>query len=604
MKSRWLWLVPALAPLMGLVESSPPVAREVAAREAVATKHCSPMEVAVLPSGKLALTANHTADSVSLVDLTAGRVLTELPVGRKPSAVACSRDGRRACVSNLWSDTVTLLDIDGDRLTVRGEAAVGHLPRGLVFAPDGASFHVALSGDDEIAQVDWATRKVVRRLPAAREPRRLALTRDGRHLVATCLRSAEVRCFDLQTGTLAWERKLNEAFNLLGLTLSPDDSRVVTSEVHHRQHPIVKSNIEQGWALNSRLAMLTMKPDRNRPYSQIAMDIRNRAVGDPSAVAFNGKGDFLAVAAAGTQEVIFIRCDAITWVGGEPGDFLDSHLDQEERFRRVTVGGRPLGVQFLPDSNRVVVANYLLDAVQVVDAATGKIEKTIALGGPEKPSLARRGEAIFYDAKRSHHHWFSCHTCHTDGHTNGRTFDTMNDDSTNTPKMTPTLRGVTRTAPYTWHGWQEKLDAAVEKSLTETLWGPDPRAEDVQAVVAFLATLDHPPNPRVRGGQRSEAAQRGRELFVGKARCSRCHQGEDFTSKSNYDVKLPPDGSPFDKWNPPSLRGVYDRGPYLHDGSADTLDEVLRLPHAPEKLGGKALTPQERRDLVEFLRSL
>lgn len=599
MKSRWYWLVLALAPLLGLVGPSHP-----SAKEARSQPHRSPMDVVVLPSGRQALTANHTADSVSLLDLSAGKVLIEQSVGRKPSAVACSRDGRRACVSNLWDDTVTLLDLDENTIRIQAVVSVGHLPRGVVFAPDGGTFYVALSGADEIAQVDWQSRKVIRRLPASREPRRLVLTRDGRQLVATCLRTSQVRSFDTTTGKLNWVRTITDSFNLQGLALSPDEARVVTSEVHHRNHPIVKSNIEQGWALNSRLGMLPLENAPDRSYSLIALDIRNRAVGDPSAVAFSPKGDLLAVAAAGTQEVIFLRTDAITWVGGEPGDFLDSSLDRDDRFRRVAVGGRPLSLQFLPDSTRVVVANYLADSVQIVEGTTGKIEKSIALGGPEKPSLARRGEVIFYDAKRSHHHWFSCHTCHTDGHTNGRNFDTLNDDSTNSPKLTPTLRGVTRTAPYTWHGWQEKLSDSVEKSLTETLWGPDPKPDEVQAVVAFLATLDHPPNPHVRSGKRTPAAERGKELFHGKARCSRCHQGDDFTSKSNYDVKLPPDGSPFDKWNPPSLRGVYDRGPYLHDGSADTLEEVLRLPHAPEKLGGKPLTPEERRDLVEYLRSL
>ena len=102
-------------------------------------------------------------------------------------------------------------------------------------------------------------------------------------------------------------------------------------------------------------------------------------------------------------------------------------------------------------------------------------------------------QAIFYDAKRSHHEWFSCHTCHPDGHTSGRAFDTLNDDSGSNPKMSPTLRNVTRTGPWTWHGWQKELGHAVEKSLTETLFGPKPAAGDVKAVLAYLETLAHPP---------------------------------------------------------------------------------------------------------------
>ena len=47
-----------------------------------------------------------------------------------------------------------------------------------------------------------------------------------------------------------------------------------------------------------------------------------------------------------------------------------------------------------------------------------------------------------------------------------------------------------------------------------------------------------------------------------------------------------------------------DSAPYLHDGRAATLDDLLRGPHAPEKLGGEALMPAERDDLIAFLRSL
>jgi cytochrome c peroxidase len=600
MKQRWLWLAVAWCPLLALSEPARPAAPPRP------EPHRSPTDVALLPGGRLALCANHTADSVSLVDLAEGKVLAEGPCGRRPAAVACSRDGRRAAVSNLWSGTLSLFEVGAAGLRPLGEVAVGHLPRGLTFASDARTLYVALAGADEVALVDWATRKPIRRWPAPREPRRLALTPDGRLLVAACARSSQVRCWDARTGKPAWECSLGDSFNLLGLALSPDGRDAVTAQVHHRHHAMVKSNIEQGWALNSRLARLSVTPAGPGGFSQIALDVRNRAVGDPTAVAFTEKGDWLAVAAAGTQELLVMRTAVVPWVGGEPGDFLDADLHQPDRFRRIGVGGRPLAVQFLPGGERAVVANYLLDCLQVVDVKAGKVAKAVPLGGPAKPSLARRGEAIFYDAKRSHHQWFSCHTCHTDGHTCGRVFDTLNDESTNTPKMTPTLRGVTRTGPWTWHGWQEDLGAAVEKSLTETLWGPKPAAEDVRALVAFLGTLEHPPNPRLGpGGRLSAAAQRGKALFHGKARCARCHQGEyHYTSKKNYDVKLPPDGSPFDTWNPPSLRGVSDRGPFLHDGSVDTLDELLRVPHAPEKLGGKPLTAEERRDLVEFLQAL
>src|SRR5207244_2237609 len=94
-----------------------------------------------------------------------------------------------------------------------------------------------------------------------------------------------------------------------------------------------------------------------------------------------------------------------------------SLLEHYGNFRRLKLGGRPMGVAFAPDSHTVVVANYLLDSLQVVDVPEARLVRTIHLGGPPEASLARRGEAIFYDAERSHGHWFSCHTCHVDGHT-------------------------------------------------------------------------------------------------------------------------------------------------------------------------------------------
>src|SRR5262249_805579 len=278
------------------------------------------------------------------------------------------------------------------------------------------------------------------------------------------------------------------------------------------------------------------------------------------------------------------------WTGGDPGDLIeDSLLNGEHKMRRIPLGGRPLTV--IPmGSSRLAVSNYLLDAVQIVDAESGKIIPSIPLGAADKLLPARLGESLFYDATRSHNQWFSCHTCHTDGHTCGLTFDTLNDDSYGNPKLTPTLRNVTKTGPWTWHGWQKDLGAAVKKSLTETMFGPEPTAEETKAMVAFLPTLHHPPNPN----KASDASKRGEVLFRGKASCIRCHKGEHYTSEGLYDVGLEPDGSPYPTWNPPSLRGVWDRGPFLHDGRAPTLDAVLRKHHAPEKLGGGALTDNER----------
>jgi YVTN family beta-propeller protein len=157
-----------------------------------AEPHRSPYDLAVLPGGRV-LTANHTADSVSLVDVPGGKVLAEQRCGGKPSAVACSRDGERAAVSNLASGTITLLEVADDGLRVIANIAAGPLPRGLAFAHDGKTLYVAVSGRDEVAAIDCDSRKVTRRWPAAREPRQLAVSPDGKYLAAACGRSGRQR---------------------------------------------------------------------------------------------------------------------------------------------------------------------------------------------------------------------------------------------------------------------------------------------------------------------------------------------------------------------------------------------------------------------------
>jgi cytochrome c peroxidase len=529
-------------------------------------------------------------------------VLAEVPCGRKPVAVACSPDGRRVAVSNLWSGSLSLFTLDNSTLASRGEVPLGPFPRSLVFA-NNEKLYVAVAGSDEIAEFDWTSRKVTHRWRAPREPRQLALSADGEYLAGASSRSAQVRLWNTRTGQQVWERRIEDAFNLRGLVFTPRG--VVCAHTVRREFPVSRENIEEGWVIDNRLTRLALKRDAVPPLEQIALDRRGTAVGDPHGLALDPSSHRLALTGSGTHELLLLDTAALPWNGGDPGDFLDVGLAKDpDKLRRIPVGGRPLTIAFRPGGEQIVIANYLLDALQIIDVRTSKVARTIALGGPAQPTLARQGEELFYDATRSHHQWFSCHTCHTEGHTCGLTFDTLNDDSYGNPKLTPSLRGVARTGPWTWHGWQKDLVAGVVKSYTETMFGLKPTPEETRAVVAFLETLDHPPNPHRPKGQRSDAARRGEALFEGKARCVRCHPPPEYTSPHTYDVKLEPDGSPYPRWNPPSLCGVFDRGPYLHDGRARTLDELLQKPHAPEKLGGQPLTPAERRDLLAFLESL
>ena len=107
--------------------------------------------------------------------------------------------------------------------------------------------------------------------------------------------------------------------------------------------------------------------------------------------------------------------------------------------------------------------------------------------------------------------------------------------------------------------------------------GPRPKADDVKALIAYLGTLEYPRNPYRRpDGVLSAQAQRGRDVFKSpKAACNTCHGGPELTDGRIHEAGLEESDDAYKGYNPPSLRGLYDKDPYLHDGRAKTLRDAL-----------------------------
>lgn len=574
----------------------------------------SPIALALAADGTRLLTANSTAGSVSLVDTRAATVLYELRTGDRPAGVALARDGRLAVVSHGFGGDIAVLDVGSDRLEVVARVAVGPEPRGVALAADGRTAYVAVGVANEVVRIDLQARAVTGRLPVGREPRGIALTPDGSRLLVGNARSRGLSV--IATGPWQVERTLPiDGDNLRQVAIGPDGRTGYVANMRNRGFATTRNNIEIGWVLGQRLSRVAL--DGAEPYATLSLDPQGQAVADAQGVAAGGDGRFLAVSCGGTHEVLLLRADAkpLPWRSGGSRDLIAPELLRGDgRFRRVALGGRPTELAFASDGQTLYVANYLADSIQVVDAESGVLVRTIRLGDPAEPSLARRGEILFHDAARSFNQWYSCNTCHSDGHTDGLDFDTLNDgwqdlgtSHLRSRKKVPTLRGVTRTGPWTWHGWQESLRDAVTDSFTKSMQGPRPSADEVDAVVAYLETLDYPPNPnRSPDGGLTPAAGRGQAVFRSpKAACNSCHGGPELTDGKIHNVGLQEPGDVYRGYNPPSLRGVYDKDPYLHDGRAKTLRDVLTGDHNPEQVTGRGpLSPEELDDLIAYLQSL
>ena len=133
------------------------------------------------------------------------------------------------------------------------------------------------------------------------------------------------------------------------------------------------------------------------------------------------------------------------------------------------------------------------------------------------------------------------------------------------------------------------------------------------ALQAYQLSIDAPPAPP--GSFDPAAAARGKVLFAGTARCASCHSGVDFTD-ANTRLHAPsevasepePNGAPSyasrsatGQYRTAPLRGVWQHAPYLHNGSAATLEDVVVKYDKKMALG---LTPSEIADLAQYLKSL
>ena len=150
-----------------------------------------------------------------------------------------------------------------------------------------------------------------------------------------------------------------------------------------------------------------------------------------------------------------------------------------------------------------------------------------------------------------------------------------------------------------------------------------------KSIAEFERTLisnNSPYDQYLRGNKRalSPSQRRGKELFFDRLYCAECHGGSDFTNDALLNnglyIKYVDSGrmrlteKEVDRavFRVPTLRNIEVTGPYMHDGSVATLEEVIEhytkggFDH-PAK--GRAIVPfkltkREKSDLVNFLKSL
>jgi len=568
-----------------------------------AEPHRSPVEVVVSGTGEWLATANQTSDSVSLLQLPDGKLLDELSVGEHPTGLIYAADSNRIYVAASRAGEVWELEVKQHRLSKRRVFAATGEPTGLAMHPDGKRLFVTLTALDQVAEIDLSSGDITRRIAVGRWPRSLAISPNGNRLVVSASGDRGVSVVDLAKGELAWTDKFM-GINVGQFVIDATGSAAYFPWMVYRANPITRDNIQRGWVLASRIGKVRLEKQDRR--EAISLDPQGEAIADPYGIALTSDEQHLIVTAGGTHELLFYQLPGLPFESRGGPDHIDPLLELDEsRFFRIQLGGRPQGLKLSPDNRFAYVANYLRDSVQVVDLEERKLIDEFPLGGPSEPSLSRRGEAIFYDGRRSLDQWYSCHSCHFEGGGNSVAIDTHNDGSTFSFKTVLPLHHVHQTKPWTWHGWQTDLEAAMRKSITSTMLGKEPEEADVKALIAHLATIEPPTNPyRAIDGKLTPSQERGQAIFQGRGGCASCHSGDHTTDGEVHVVGLEQQRDRYRGFNTPSLVGVYRKVKLLHDGRASSLESVLQRHHAPENVSGEALNEKELADLIEYLRTL
>jgi cytochrome c peroxidase len=257
-------------------------------------------------------------------------------------------------------------------------------------------------------------------------------------------------------------------------------------------------------------------------------------------------------------------------------------------------------------------------------------------GNPLTAEKIELGRRLFFDRRLSRDGSVACASCHDPdrAYTDGRAI-AIGVFGRKGRRNAPALinRGYGRA--FFWDGRASSLEEQVLKPIEDANEMDLPLGEAAarfelapeeisRALASFVRSIfsGNSPFDRFANGDRaalSPEEQAGLELFRGKANCAACHTGPNFTDERVHntgvawrDGRLADAGAGEGSFKTPTLREVARTAPYMHDGSIATLEEAIAYydrggnanPHLDPELHPLNLSPEQKRDLLLFLRSL
>lgn len=276
---------------------------------------------------------------------------------------------------------------------------------------------------------------------------------------------------------------------------------------------------------------------------------------------------------------------------------------------------------------------------------------------PQTPEKIALGKQLYFDKRLSKDNTVSCASCHDPklGFSNGERFAT----GVGGAKGGRSAPSVINSAYYRQQFWDGRAASLEEQALGpianpiemalpvedaveklnkiagyragfQKVFGTDVTADGIaRAIAAYERTVlsGNAPYDKFKAGDKSalsKEAQLGMKLFFGKANCSACHGGSNFSDSGYHNIGIGMDakepdvgrvaisklGGDTGAFKTPTLREIARTAPYMHDGSLATLEDVVDhydkggIPneYLDEELFELRLTPIEKAALVTFLK--
>ena len=569
------------------------------------------------------------SDEIRVLDAANFSVITRIAVGHVPRGISLSPDGTRLLVTNSWDDTLSV--IDTRLLKVVATWPVGAEPSSVVEDRAGKRVFVANRITGDVAVLDATTGVEEKRLLAGRGASYLALSPDGSRIYATHVYpnpdaqrtgienrtppESEITVIDPARAVVTGRIPLHRIAGVFHIAFSKD-GRLGVAAQYHPKNMIPLAHLEHGGAFEDTITVFGADVGGT---VEVPLDELDRYVSQPFGVAIAPDKSRIYVTSGGSETVSVVDVQRLMrFIHAHPSPFVqDLSASANYILTRIPVGLNPRGLTLARDGRTLLVANRLDDSISVIDTRTNRVKTTIKLEGPRVVSALRHGEQTFYTARYSFQGQIACANCHIDSTFDGLTWNLEPDGFGRNIVDNKLLEGVKDTAPYKWTGTNPNIPTECGPRTEKYFWRSeqydDLTLADLSTYVLSLAP--RPNRSKLPGYQFTPAQERGKAIFersidkfkrpIPEAnRCAYCHSGPKGTNLQLFDV-----GTHRSNDNPGLLKSapltnIALTAPYLHDGSARTLEEIWTIYNPDDKHGRtNDLTKDELNDLIEYLRT-